>query len=217
MTSVRILVADDHELVRRGVVSLLETQSGWVVVGEATNGRDALQKAQLLKPDVVILDIGMPELNGIEATRQILKTVPRTEVLILTMHESESVVRRILDAGARGYVSKSDVARSLIDAVEALRRHKVFLTSPAATAVVDVYLKKADSRRDSRAQVELTAREREVLQLLTEGRSNKEIASRLGVSVYTAETHRRNIMQKLNCHSVAQLIRYAMHNELVTV
>lgn len=217
MNAVRIVVADDHEVVRRGVVALLESQPGWSVVGEAANGREAVQQVERLEPDVVILDVSMPELNGIEATRQILKAVPRTEVLILTMHESNELVRRLLEAGARGYVSKSDVARNLVDAVEALRRHRAFLTPSAAMAVVDDYRARTEPVIRTKPPAELTAREREVLQLLTEGKSNKEIAATLGVSVYTAETHRRNIMQKLNCHSIAQLIRYAMQHEWFAV
>lgn len=215
MAKVRIVVADDHEIVRCGVVALLESQPDYAVVGEAANGREALHQTERLRPDIVILDVSMPELNGIEATRQILKAVPQTEVLILTMHESEKLVRRILDAGARGYVSKSDVARSLPDGIEALRRHKAFLSSSAATAVMDVYLRGPDDE-PTKTGTGLTAREREVLQLLAEGKGNKEVASTLDISLYTAATHRRNIMQKLNCHTVAQLTRYAIHNELIS-
>lgn len=211
MNAIRVVVADDHEVVRRGVVSLLESQGGCSVVGEAANGREAVMLARTLKPDVVVLDISMPELSGIEATRQILEAVPETEVLILTMHESDALVRRLLEAGARGYVSKSDVGRNLIDAVQALRRHQVFLTSSAAAAVVGDYLRAGG---ETKPDTELTPRQLEVLQLLTEGKGNKEIATILGVSVFTAETHRRNIMRKLDCHSVAQLIRYSMQNQL---
>lgn len=211
MNAIRVVVADDHEVVRRGVVSLLESQGGCAVVGEAANGREAVMLARTLKPDVVVLDISMPELSGIEATRQILEAVPETEVLILTMHESDALVRRLLEAGARGYVSKSDVGRNLIDAVQALRRHQVFLTSSAAAAVVGDYLRAGG---ETKPDTELTPRQLEVLQLLTEGKGNKEIATILGVSVFTAETHRRNIMRKLDCHSVAQLIRYSMQNQL---
>ena len=213
--TVRILVADDHEVVRRGVGALVQSQSGWIVVGEASNGREAVEQAQRLKPDVVILDISMPELNGIEVTRQILKAVPQAEVLVLTMHESEKLVRRILEAGARGYVSKSDVGRSLIDAVEAVRRHKAFLSPPAATAIVNAYAEGPHVQREKGASTALTPREREILQLVAEGKSNKETASALGISIYTAETHRRNLMQKLDLHSATQLTRYAIRNHLV--
>lgn len=212
--TVRILVADDHEVVRRGVGALLEAQPGWAVVGEAANGREAVQLAERLRPDVVVLDIGMPELNGIEATRQILETVPDAEVLVLTMHESDELVRRILEAGARGFVSKSDVGRSLIDAVEAVRRHQAFLSSTAATAVVDAYVHGSRAQRAEGMASELTPREREVLQLVAEGKSNKEVAAALGISAYTAETHRRNIMQKLDLHSVTQLTRWAIRNQV---
>jgi DNA-binding NarL/FixJ family response regulator len=213
--TVRILIADDHEVVRRGVRVLLESRPGWRVVGEALNGRDALAKAKQLKPDVVILDISMPELNGMEATRQIVKAVPNTEVLILTMHESEELVRRMVDAGARGYVSKADVGRSLLEAVDAVRRHQAFFASSAATALMNAYLETAGRTRSKKLQRDLTPREREVLQLLAEGKSNKEIAATLGISIYTAETHRSNIMKKLNLHSVSELTRYAIRNHLL--
>jgi DNA-binding NarL/FixJ family response regulator len=215
MTSLRILIADDHEVVRRGVTMLLESRPGWEVVGEAGNGREAVDAAKRLQPDVVILDVGMPELNGIEATRQILEAVPGTEVLVLTMHQSENLVRRILQAGALGYVSKSDVASSLGTAVDAVSRHTAFLSASPTTTVVRAYLRTPEEV-DAALADPLTQREREVLQLIAEGKSNKEVATTLGISAYTAETHRRNIMQKLNLHSVGELIRYAVRNQLVT-
>lgn len=194
---------------------LLESRPGWVVVGEAGNGREALESTKRLKPDVVILDVGMPELNGIEATRQILEAVPDTEVLVLTMHQSEQLLRRILEAGALGYVSKSDVASSLVTAVDAVSRHAAFLSSSPTTTVVNAYLR-TPKDLDEALAVPLTQREREVLQLIAEAKSNKEVATALGISAYTAETHRRNIMQKLNLHSAGQLIRYAVRNHLCT-
>jgi DNA-binding NarL/FixJ family response regulator len=216
MTNFRILVADDHEVVRRGVRALLESQPGWQVVGEAVNGREALERAKLLKPDLVILDISMPDLNGIEATRAILKLVPEAEILVLTMHESEELVRRVLEAGARGYVVKTDVGRRLIEAADAMRRHEAFFTPSAAITVLDGYLKRSVRSGPKPLLHELTPREREVLQLLAEGKANKEVASLLGISIYTVETHRSNIMHKLNLHSVSELTRYAIRNHLLS-
>ncbi len=217
MSSVRILVADDHEVVRRGVKSLLESHPGWTVVAEAATGREAVDQVKRCTPDVVILDITMPELNGLEATRQILKSAPQTEILILTLHESAQLIRCVLEAGARGYVLKSDAGRNLIDAVEAVSEHKAFFTSNVAATVLDGYLKsdrrKAGVKPDSHA---LTPREREIIQLLAEGKSNKEVATTLGISVHTAETHRTNIMRKLEVHSVSELVRYAIRQNIVS-
>jgi DNA-binding NarL/FixJ family response regulator len=216
MKSVRILVADDHEVVRRGVCSLLESQPGWEVVGEAITGRDAVKQAEKLRPDVVVLDISMPELNGLEATRQILKAVPQSEVLILTIHDSEHVARQVLSAGARGYVLKSDAGRSLVNAVETLRQHKPFFTTAVSEMVFRDFLK-SNKPQDESASDRLTQREREIVQLLAEGKSNKEVASILGISVKTAETHRRNVLSKLNLHSISDLIHYAIRNHIIEV
>ena len=214
----RILVADDHEVVRRGLCALLQAQPDWEVCGEAGDGREALEKTQKLKPDVVILDIGMPSLNGLEATRQILKAMPHTRVLILTLHDSDQVVREVLNAGARGFLLKSDAARDLVAAVEALRRDKTYFTSKVAAMVLEGYLKggtKAPAVAVGRDR--LTPREREVVQLLAEGKSTKEVAVALGLSVKTAETHRSNIMRKLQLHSVSDLVLYAVRNNIVHV
>ncbi len=216
MTPVRILVTDDHEVVRRGLRALLEAQPGWEVCGEAGDGREAINKAKQLKPDIVILDISMPGLNGLDAARQILKGVPSAKVLILTMHESEQMVREVLDAGARGYLLKSDAGRDLVAAVDALRRHKTFFTSRVAEMVLHGYLKggaAAPEKKPSRDR--LTPREREIVQLLAEGKSSKEVAVSLGLSVKTAETHRANIMRKLDLHSISDLVRYAVRNNIV--
>lgn len=216
MKTVRILVADDHEVVRKGVCSLLETHPGWTVVGEATTGRDAVKKAEKLKPDIVILDYSMPELNGLEAIRQILKAGPQTEVLVLTMHDSEQVTRHVLAAGARGYVLKSDAALNLVAAVEALCQHKPFLTS-AVSEMVFRDFQKSNRSEDSLSGDRLTQREREIVQLLAEGKSNKEVASLLGISIKTAETHRRNVLGKLNLHSISDLVHYAIRNKIIEV
>jgi len=216
MKALRILVADDHEVVRRGVRALLEAQSGWEVCAEALNGREAVESAKHCCPDIAVLDIGMPELNGLEAALQIRHAVPECEVLILTLHESEQVVREVLSVGARGYVLKSDAGRDLIAAVDALRRHKPFFASRVADIVLQGHLATPGS---SVPQVvlrrTLTPRQREIVQLLAEGRSNKEVANILGISVKTAETHRTNIMRALDFHSMSELVRYAVRNKLI--
>ncbi len=216
MKSVRILVADDHEVVRRGVCALLESQPGWVVVGEAITGREAVKKAAKLKPDVVVLDISMPELNGLEATRQIVKAAPQSEVLILTIHDSEQVARQVLAAGARGYVLKSDAGRNLVTAIDTLQQHKPFFTTAVSEMVFRDFLKSNRSVDDAPSD-RLTQREREIVQLLAEGKSNKEVASMLGISVKTAETHRRNVLIKLNLHSISDLIHYAIRNKIIEI
>jgi DNA-binding NarL/FixJ family response regulator len=213
---VRILVADDHAIVRRGLRSLLESQPGWEVCGEAINGREAVELSKRLKPDVVVLDIAMPELNGLEATKQIVRAVPQAQVLILTMDNSEEVARQVLLAGARGYVLKADADQALITAVDTLRQHKPFLTPRVTQFVLDRYIH--DDSREIRKRLpydRLTPREREVIQLVAEGKSNKEVASALGVTVKTVETHRANIMRKLNLGSVSDLVRYAVRNKIV--
>jgi DNA-binding NarL/FixJ family response regulator len=215
----RILVADDHEVVRRGLCALLQAQPDWEICGEAGDGREALEKAQKLRPDVVILDIGMPSLNGLEATRQILKINPQTRILILTLHDSDQVVREVLNAGARGFLLKSDAARDLVAAVEALRRDKTYFTSKVAAMVLEGFLKQGTPAAVAAPppRGRLTPREREIVQLLAEGKSTKEVAVALGLSVKTAETHRSNIMRKLELHSVSDLVLYAVRNNIVHV
>ncbi len=214
---VRIVVADDHEIVRRGLCSLLRNQPDWEVCGEASDGREAVEKVLTLKPEVVILDIGMPNLNGLEATRQILKANPRVKVLILTLHDSNQVVQEVLDAGAHGFLLKTDAAHDLVAAVEALRRGKVYFTPKVAALVLDGYLQKENGSPDPPSRNRLTPREREIVQLLAEGKSSKEVAVALGLSVKTAETHRSNIMRKLGLHSVSDLVLYALRNNIVHV
>jgi DNA-binding NarL/FixJ family response regulator len=213
MPPLRILVADDHQVVRTGLRALLESKAGWQVCAEAANGREAVERAGELQPDVAVLDIGMPLLNGVEATRQIHKVSPQTEILILTMHDSEHMVQGVLDAGARGYILKDDADRNLLAAVEALRRHKPYLSSRVSAAASRTASSGgAEGKRPARR---LTPREREIVQLLAEGKSNKEIATYLNISVKTAETHRANIMLKLNFHSVTELVRYAVKNRII--
>jgi DNA-binding NarL/FixJ family response regulator len=214
--TLRILVADDHDLVRRGIRGLLESYPGWSVCAEAKMGREAVAKAEELKPDIAILDISMPNLNGLEATRKIRMVSPRTEVLILTMHCSDHLIREIVDTGARGYILKSDSARDLTIAIETLANHKPFFT-PDVTEVI----LRGFSLGGSVAGVpelirdQLTAREREIVQLLAEGRSAKEVATALSINVKTAETHRSNIMRKLEIHNTSELVRYAIRSQII--
>jgi DNA-binding NarL/FixJ family response regulator len=211
----RILVADDHELVRSGIRGLLRARRGWIVIGEATNGREAVEKAGKLKPDVVIVDVSMPELDGIQATRQIRKANPNTEVVILTMHESDQMVRRVLDAGARGYVLKSDLAAHLAKAVKHVAARKMFLTPKVSDIVLKGFLKtQNEPERGEHSQVLPTPREIEIIRLLAEGKANKRIAAALGITIRTVETHRANIMLKLGLHSLTELIHYAIRQEI---
>jgi DNA-binding NarL/FixJ family response regulator len=213
----RILVADDHELVRRGILGILRAQTGWKVAGEAANGRQAVEKAKKLRPDVIILDIGMPNFDGLEATRQIREVAPKTEILILTMHESKQMVRRVLEAGARGYVLKSDLATHLVKAVNVVSKGKFYLTPKVSEIVLEGFL----SMGKEPLQCEIsragpTPRETQIIRLLAEGSANKEIAAELGITIRTVETHRARIMLKLGLHSLTQLIHYAIRHNLVS-
>jgi len=212
---VRILVADDHAIVRRGIRALLESHEDWEVCGEATTGRGAVDECRRLKPDIVVMDLSLPELNGLDATRQILMDAPTTEVLVLTMHHSAEHVRDALHAGARGYVLKSDADEKLVAAVESLRQHRPFLTSAVTEFVLHDYLRRGDTAKEGSLAVALTAREREVVQLVAGGLTSKEVASRLRVTVKTVESHRANVMKKLCLRSVSDLVRYAVRNNLV--
>ena len=217
MKKIRILIADDHGLVRRGAALVLRSRRGWRIVGEAANGREAVERAIKLKPDVAILDVGMPELDGFDATRQIVEAVPNTKVLVLTMHESGQMVRRALEAGARGYLLKSDLTKSLVKAVEAIAEGKRFLTPRVSEIVLDGFLKtEKEPQQVERAGTRTTPREIEVICLLAEGKMNKEIAAQLGITVRTVETHRAKIMLKLGFHSLADLIHYAIRQGLHT-
>jgi DNA-binding NarL/FixJ family response regulator len=216
MKSLRILVADDHDLMRRGLKSLLESHVGWSVCAEAHTGREAVAKAEELKPDIVILDITMPELNGVEAARRILRASPHTEILVLSVHYSDQLIRDILDAGVRGYIVKSDSDRDLVIAVEALSNHKPFFTPRATELILSKFHSKGvPAEVPDVIGNRLTSREREIVQLLSEGKTSKEVASVLGISVKTAETHRANIMRKLEIHSVSGLVRYAVRNQII--
>lgn len=217
MKTLRILIADDHDLMRRGIKGMLASHAGWEICGEAHTGREAVTKAQELKPDIAILDISMPDLNGVDAAKRIRKESPTTEILILSMHYSDQLIRDILEAGVRGYIVKSDSDRDLIIAVETLANHKPFLT-PRATEVMLTSFKEGRMRSSelpTSIRDRLTSREREIVQLLAEGKSSKEVASSLCISVKTAETHRANIMRKLQLHTVSELVRYAVRNQIV--
>jgi DNA-binding NarL/FixJ family response regulator len=214
----RILVADDHEVVRRGVCALLLGHAGWQVCGEAENGREAVEKAKELKPDVVVLDLHMPNLNGMEAARQILRHNPGQRILVLTITDSQQLVHELLRVGAKGYVLKSDAARDLIAAVEALQLNRTFFNSDIEQMVLAGYLKGGDSTFNGNVgRSNLTSREREILQLLAEGSTSKEVAVALDLSVKTAETHRSNLMRKLNLHSISELVLYAVRNNIVHI
>jgi DNA-binding NarL/FixJ family response regulator len=211
----RLVVVDDHGVVRRGVRALLESHAGWQVVGEGGNGREAVELVRTLHPDVIILDLSMPDMNGLEATRRIVEESPQTEVLVLTMHHSEQLAREVLQAGARGYLLKSDADQNLIAAVDSLSQHKPFLTSTVTEFVLDGYMQLTDRFEEDNGAAMVTPREREIIQLIAEGHSSKQTATALDVSVKTIDAHRANIMRKLRLRSVSDLVRYAIRNKIV--
>jgi DNA-binding NarL/FixJ family response regulator len=215
--AVRILLADDHELIRKGLRTLLQAHAGWEVCGEAANGRETLDLARQFEPHVVIMDLTMPVLNGLEATRRLRQMLPRCEVLILTMHDSEQLMHEVLQAGARGFLLKSDAGNLIVSAVEAVSRHQPFFTAQVSSLLLRSHL--APSRAASLPAREgaggLTQREREIVQRIAEGRSSKEIAAELGLSDKTVETHRANLMRKLGIHSASEVVRYAIRNRMV--
>jgi two-component system, NarL family, response regulator NreC len=206
----RILLADDHSVVRHGFRLILDNQEDMEVVGEASNGRDAVAVAEQLQPDVVVMDVTMPELNGIEATRRIAELSPRTRVLALSMHKDSVYVREILRAGAKGYLLKDAAGKDLLDAVRAVARGDGYLSPGVSDAVLSDYRRHVTNPIDL-----LTSREREVLQMIAEGKTNKEIANTLNLSVYTVEAHRGRVMEKLNLHSTGELVRFALRNGLI--
>ncbi|HTZ46456.1 MAG TPA: response regulator transcription factor [Verrucomicrobiae bacterium] len=216
--ALRILVADDHDILRRGLKQLLTSHPGWQVCAEARTGREAVSLAEQHKPDILVIDIGMPDLNGLEAARRIRKTLPKIGIIILTLHFSDQLVKDIVEAGARAYVMKADADRDLVNAVEALANHRTFFTARAAEMLLNDF---SDRISATATQIplsprsRLTSREREIVQLLAEGKSSKEVAAVLGISVKTAETHRANIMRKLQVHSVSELVRYAIKNGII--
>jgi DNA-binding NarL/FixJ family response regulator len=211
----RIITVDDHEVVRQGLRSILETQPGWSVVGEAGDGREAVERAGELRPDIMIMDISMPCLNGLEATHQILKNYPEIRILVLTLHDNDHLLRQVLASGARGYLLKSDASRELIIAVEALSLNRVYFSPKVTGFVLNRFADRAAKCDTEEPASPLTSREREVVQLVAEGKSNKEAAGILKISVKTVETHRKNIMDKLGLTSVSDVVRYAIRNHII--
>ena len=216
--SIRVLIADDHKIMLAGLRSILEKQTDFEVVGEADNGRKAVQMAQGKKPDVVVMDVSMPDLNGIEATKQIIESLPETRVIALSMHSDKRFVMGMLRAGASGYLLKDCASQELANAIDQVARGKKYL-SPEITGVVidDFLLGRGSSEEVAIAASQLSPREREVLQLIAEGWSTKQIASHLYVSIKTIETHRRQIMKKLDLHSIADLTKYAIREGLTSI
>lgn len=209
--AIRFVIADDHDVVRRGLRGILETHAGWTVVAEANNGRDALERVREHQPDVVIMDVAMPRLNGVDATRLIRSELPSTRVLILTMHQAEQIVDEALGAGANGILFKDDAGREIVNAVNALLHDRPYFTGHVGRMILQGYLR---GKGDTPTQ-RLSAREREILQLLAEGHTTKEVADLLGLSVKTGETHRANLMKKIGARSTAGLVRYAIRNGII--
>lgn len=216
MSTVRILVADDHTIIRSGLRMLLERQPGFQVVGEAADGRQAVELARALRPDVAMLDIAMPNLNGIEAARQIAAELPKTSIVILSVHSDEAYVLKALKAGARGYLLKDSAESDILNAVRMVSAGKAFFSPAISKVLVEDYVRQLELRGMDDSYDLLTTREREILQLLAEGRANRDIAALLNLSVYTVETHRSNILQKLNLHSLPELILYAVRKGVIS-
>lgn len=216
MKTTRILIADDHPLVRRGLRGLLESRDGWEVCGEASTGPDAVAAAQRLNPDIVIIDLSMPDVNGFESIQRIRSTNPDTHILTLTMHDAEPMFRGAMKAGAQGYVLKSDMDGRLIEAVEALCENRAFFSPSISHTIMEgLFDREGHDRNDGEDPSILTRRQQQVVRLLAEGKSNKEVASMLGISVRTAETHRRQIMIRLGIQSLSELVLFAVRNHLV--
>ena len=216
MKPIRILLADDHTVMRRGIRLLLESQPEFSVVAEASDGRQAVQQAEESQPDVAVVDIAMPNLSGIEAAQRIVAALPNTAIVILSMHSDEGYVLRALKAGAKGYLLKDSAEGDLIDAIKAVHQGKTFFSPEISKMLVEDYVREIRTRGAEDSYDLLTPREREILQLLAERKSNKEIALALNLSPYTIETHRRNLQEKLNLHSLAELILYAVRKGVIS-
>jgi DNA-binding NarL/FixJ family response regulator len=208
----RILIADDHQAIRQGVRAFLEKRQGWQIVGEASNGREALERAGETSPNIAIVDYSLPQMNGLELTRALRRELPRTEVVIYTMHDEESILTEVLRAGARGYVLKSDPSAHLVTAVEALARGKPYFSPAISEALLDHFV---DPRQGNDGATVLTAREREIVQLIAEGNLNKQVAHLLDITLKTVETHRAAVMHKLKIRTTAELVLYAVRNHIV--
>lgn len=215
MISLRVLVADDHEIMRNGVQALIEHEPGWQVCGTATNGREAVDSSKKLRPDVVVMDLTMPELDGLAALREIKRALPNTEVLIFSAHHSEEVIEQLFDAGAKSYIQKSDAGRHLVTAIRSLGEHKPFFTPDISKILFARFLSPFAGKKQNGREHTATNRERAVVRLLAQGSSNKEVANSLGISIRTAETHRATLMRKLSLDSLASLVRYAIRNNIV--
>jgi DNA-binding NarL/FixJ family response regulator len=215
MLPTRILIADDHPIARLGLRQILEDQTNWKVVAEVQDGDEAITKTLQLKPDVVLMDIAMPVVDGLEACRRIIAAAPQTNVLILTIHDIDTMIMEVLNAGAKGYVLKTDAARDLVAAVEAVRGNKSFFTARISRLILDGYLTTTRKSRRMHDKVFLSPRQQQVLELIAAGCDTKEIASTLKITLKTAETHRANMMRRLNCNSISQVSRYALRNELI--
>ncbi len=212
----RILIADDHDVVREGTRAVIERQPGWEVCGVAATGREAVAQASALKPDIVVMDMTMPELNGLDAARQIKRRLPETEILIFTAHQTDELIREVFEAGAKSFIFKSDAQRFLVEAIQSLSQHKPFFTDKVSEVLFAGILDRSGAKSQAgKTSKRLTAREREIVQLVAEGKSNKEAAEVLGISVRTAETHRASILRKLGLDSVADLVRYAIRNKII--
>ena len=216
MSPVRVLLADDHGIVRRGLHYLIERSPGFEVVGEAADGREAVKLAEQLNPDVVVMDIGMPNLNGIDATAQIVRRSPAIGVIILSMYSDETYLVRALSAGARGYLVKDSAEADLIRALQAVSQGRPFFSPAIAQTLLEDYMRRLQQQNLKDSYDLLTDREKEVLQLLAEGKSNKEVAALLSLSLYTVETHRSNLMQKLNLHNTAEIVLYAVRKKIIS-
>ena len=216
MAKLRLLLGDDHTIVRHGLRKILEERPDWTVVGEAGDGREAVREAVTLKPDVAVLDIGMPLLNGIDATAQIVRRVPEVKVLILSMHSQEQYVSRALQAGAQGYLLKDSAGKDLIKAIATIASGKTFFSRAVAKLMLDDYVRRVADTKVVDKYDSLSEREREIFQLIAEARSNKEVAEMLGISVATVETHRARILEKLDVHNTAELVLYAVRRGVIS-
>jgi len=212
----RILIADDHDVMREGTRAVIERQAGWEVCGLAATGREAVEQSRELKPDIVVMDMSMPELNGLDAAVQIKRALPKTEILIFTAHTSEDLIREVFESGAKSFINKAEAHTYLVEAIESLSRHKPFFTDNVSEVLFSTMLSRPKGTRDTTGpEQRLTVREREIVQLIAEGKSNKEVAEALGISIRTAETHRASILRKLDLDSVAGLVRYAIRNKMI--